>query len=1130
MSEISDSNELLICLKNTYLSLDNNLRINSEKKLSTLKNENITEFVTNLIKLLKIKTPEIDRNLRLSIILLLKRSITEKLDSNKKSKEEINNLIQQYLIIMVDTCISNKELENLKDTFILILDNTCDNTLIEILKYLKTQLTLIPLGSVNGVISILSSILYTSDIIINKELFISFLNLIFEMASDILQNTYKKYNEADISKISKEDYIKFNSMFYNIFTLFLDLCMKAKKREIKFKNEKNKNIIKYLDEALFIGIKLLVDLNTKDSNRIISWTGIKNIDKSINSMRISIFKYMNFNVNELSESNIDSNEKENHNQLIQIVILNLEWVIINKYTYIIKLDTDINYPDYSYSLLISFMFIYLKRILNKKFFINEYTSKFNILYKNILLPLLIMTDMEEKMALDETEVNNYLIDIDDIIYFNKHKRIKSSIGGLIKKFYCKNEGSNSFMIKYTINLIYYLIEETRNLSDTKNFDDNDIVILLLKHFNKNKIICALFLALNIFSENENKENKKNNYIILISFFSAIFPIIAENYHEYPLLQFQLIIFIKNYSYKLFNNDINVFEIIIKYLFEALFNTDHILISNSAGDALQKLFDISEKEGYDDNIDNDIDINNDNNIDIKGEKKLKINIKNILVRIASKNSKYLEKYILEIKITNFFDVLYQIITNYAKVDNFFFKNIFINLCQRINNELQKYITQDMNVDNADNNQTSKNKHKSKHKSKNKKNDINEYNNIIINKCFNIIKYLIENKAFRYNNSDVIENWIIPLIKYINNLNPLQLNEIYFDEDIIYIVNILMNFKGNAVGSSFTILKYLSKYINKIGGIDLAIYQLIDSLLKYCSNEIICNPRWYNEIFEAFKSGIKTKKDNKSGLYTCILIQTWIIKRKDLPQKCVGELIEEIIKNIIIILTGYYETKDINYDIYNFLGFTTTIITGLINYNNIVTTLLKKYSKENEIQNWIKIIIKENDILFQYEIKLIIYSINHIIRNGIIKGDFGFLLNLCLELLLCQKNNSKKEIKKSNKKMMDMNFIEDDDEDNKDDNYDDNNEEISDYKEMKDIINKTTNDIKNIDEFKYFNELLQYLKNNKNEIYLKWENSFNQEQKNKIINLISTKRINIQINSNDMMMVARRIVAIKRNKEN
>ena len=80
------------------------------------------------------------------------------------------------------------------------------------------------------------------------------------------------------------------------------------------------------------------------------------------------------------------------------------------------------------------------------------------------------------------------------------------------------------------------------------------------------------------------------------------------------------------------------------------------------------------------------------------------------------------------------------------------------------------------------------------------------------------------------------------------------------------------------------------------------------------------------------------------------------------------------------------------------------------------------------------------------------------------------------------------------------------------------------------NKTTNDIKNIDEFKYFNELLQYLKNNKNEIYLKWENSFNQEQKNKIINLISTKRINIQINSNDMMMVARRIVAIKRNKEN
>ena len=66
-----------------------------------------------------------------------------------------------------------------------------------------------------------------------------------------------------------------------------------------------------------------------------------------------------------------------------------------------KLDTEddnYSYSDYNYSLLIAYMFIFLKRILGKDNFIKEYTQQFNDLYKNILLTLLILTNLEEEMA------------------------------------------------------------------------------------------------------------------------------------------------------------------------------------------------------------------------------------------------------------------------------------------------------------------------------------------------------------------------------------------------------------------------------------------------------------------------------------------------------------------------------------------------------------------------------------------------------------------------------------------------------------------------------------------------------------------------------------------------------------
>ena len=414
MSMISyDSEEIITCLKNTYQSPDKNIRKSSEQKLNKLINQNLIEFISNLITIFK---KQLDNNLRLSIILFLKNSIEDKIENNLITSEELNSLIQIYILILVDQNISKKELNNFKDTFIILINNSSYQILLEIITYLKKQISELPLGSINGLISILSCLINASLIKKDKELFNSIFNPVIILTTDITENLYNKYAKIDLNKFNIEDYYKLNNIFFNIYELLFDSNIKAKK--ILEKENINENMINHLNKVYNIGIKLLVDINAKDNNRIISWTGQKEFDQNINHMKVSIFKFINLRLNKLNEYMLDKNSLDNHNQMIKIVMANLEWLIMNKFSYLIKMETsNINneYPDYNYSLLISFMFIYLKRILGKKTFINEFTSEFNLFFKNILLPLLIITEDEEKTAFNNDLVNDYLIDMNDII-------------------------------------------------------------------------------------------------------------------------------------------------------------------------------------------------------------------------------------------------------------------------------------------------------------------------------------------------------------------------------------------------------------------------------------------------------------------------------------------------------------------------------------------------------------------------------------------------------------------------------------------------------------------------------------------------------------------------------------------
>ena len=1078
MSSSFDINEILLCLKNTYSSPDKNIRLQSEQKLSKLKDENIVTFTTKLIDLLK--SSKIDHNLKIAIILLLKRGIKEKIEKEELENDSCNKLIQLYITILVNPILTNKELENLSETFGNLLNNTSGEILLEIIKYISKEITSMPLGSVNGVISILLSIIGSKTLA--KKYFLSCLEEVLSLSLSMIQNLYNEYEKINIEQ-NLQDYLKFNDIFSNSFELFFQCNFKASKRF----SIKDENTLNSFNNLFIIGAKILVNVKAKDNNRIISWTGNDKIDKNINSMKIKILKFLNLQVNDLPIIIMDKNKIEMHDQLIKIVLSNLEWIIMNKYTYLMKLETDSeeqDYPDHYYSLIISYMFIYLRRIFSKDNYISDYTMHYNNMYKNILLPLLLITNIEEEIALDNETFNGYSIDINDIIFDNKEKKIKSSLAGFIKVFCEKNMACYSFMVKYSVGLLDFLVNNINNLNDKSLFDQNDIIILLLKAYPKEKIICALILSLNIISDSSRDKNNYQNELLLRDFFERSFDSFIKNI-TYPCLKHQLILFISNYSLRFFEPDSNAFEANINYLFTSLFEMKYLLISNTSADTIQNFFSQKIQDEY--------------------------IVKETLLKVATNNSSNFENYISNTQISNFFDVLYQIMLNFEKTDNEFFKRIFEKVCKRIHVEIERHFRLKFKV--------KKERNKIKKKA-NEKTNLNDYN-IIINKCFNIIRMLMHIKDFVINNNELIENSLAPLVSYMNEPAKIE-----FDEDIITIIYLIIMHNRKLTPLCFSLIKNLYKYCDKVGGLLLDLYLLINACLAYGTEQILLNEEYLLGIISVFNSGINGIKFTNSAFYTCILIQTWLINCTNLPNQYLIELINTIITKINKIILNYKKTKSLGEELYDYLGYVTLILCGLINYSPIIISQLDQTNNRNSLEDWLTLIGKVNEPGFEYEIKVIIYSICAIIEKGVINGDINYLLNVSVELLKRQENNTKFELKKNSE--LGVNFVNDDEEESEND--DDNENEFNEYKEIKDLISKTINPIKDYDEFNMFRELLTLLKSKRNDIYTAWENSLSQDKKDEVYKIYGTKRITIQNNKNNNIQVARRILTIKRNNNN
>jgi hypothetical protein len=238
-------------------------------------------------------------------------------------------------------------------------------------------------------------------------------------------------------------------------------------------------------------------------------------------------------------------------------------------------------------------------------------------------------------------------------------------------------------------------------------------------------------------------------------------------------------------------------------------------------------------------------------------------------------------ILNTSYNNFFNVLFEITFKLNDSDLKEFQiQMFKNLCKRVLIETEK-----------------QNKKKFKIILSTKKNKINQIENnnnnqiFLINKCFNIIRTLMEKKIFVQTNYEIIEESLLPLLNYLDESKSIE-----FDEDLVLILTKMINYKKQLTKSTIYALQFLYKYADKNEGMLLDLFELVNNYIIYGMKEIESNSLLFNSLINIFKSSMNTEKFVKSPFYACSLIQIWIMNSNSIAKEVIIQFIHYSIEQI------------------------------------------------------------------------------------------------------------------------------------------------------------------------------------------------------------------------------------------
>ena len=1132
--EQKDLIEILKLLEETFKGKDTKKIEEAEKKLKEeFKDELYT--IPLLIQALSIKSIEkknITLDLHKSVVVYLKKIF---FNMNKNIPSE---LLFSYLVKILELIINHsKENPNIINiqifnylqniiTIILSSKNIVENTAYInqifniLLNTIDSEKKECFLQTAKSVILLCTSLLSSKSADTNnyEELlnnyYIKIINKIFSNVPNYLDPKNNIYNNDFISILK----VLFDGFYTNL----------TKMRKL-FDNDKKKDILfKFFREYGLYGYELLQLMPLFDEettkkygrpNSLIVFNSDENKYSEINQMKSKIFQFMSLIIqaSSLRKKNYDDEDKniiedaeliEIINKLIKLIVDSFQDILSSKEKfYFLRKYKDIDEEEDSFNALLFQICVFLNRCLVREPIKSQFSEHMRQFLLNIIFPLII-TISEEEMNFLEMEVEDYHGYIESITYDFKIKDFRTSACFLIYKISDKYEDMTNFILSFILEMLNYIVNEGKIQSEVKEYNVylKNIKDALINQFSE-EIKLDFTLLIILIMQNKLKNNPFfNNRLrdILISNQDKLHLI------KSPIIKYKLCKIYNLFLPKFFitSNDIQDENLKKKFISNAInFLLNNIIqnkIQNGNEDYCQALSYVAS-EAIKDML---------YTIQMRNIKENQLLLFYISQNLEN-NFHLLNKLIDYIDINTFFSVIEQILENISITE----RNLIF---ECLNNLTKKFIKEFVKSD-------------SDHKL-----FINQYFRILNNFLTGKNKINPDNKEEINKFNEIYDN----ILNYIKNPKKFNLYE-----ELVQLTEVYIKAFNGINERSSLVLKSIKTIIEQEKSTSSISYNYVSTFLSYIQKNISDKPLdqadLFNEILIIIKKSFTFNEETyeSSKTYALLLTLQILNLNPNLNEKILSFLILQSLNSFEY--ASIKEEQNISNNI-NQLAIA-NISLGFIFKPDLTFTILQKtikYSEKEELTYFEKFC---NLIFFISHIKNPDY--NPLLGKCIILGICGILTDkTCLDYLNNKKQNKlyllkvftnfvlkhKREkiaiLNKMMKRELNCNFVDDDKEEEEEEEEEDYEDEIDfEFNENVENILYGDNNINNSDEFKFYSQVMKYIKENDQDIYNHILDEIGNNNSYIIEDLFKIRNIKIVYNNKEYTVPRKTVKLVKKDRK-
>ena len=512
------------------------------KELSLQEYKNIFIHMKNIIIMYQryLKDSDINEILLKIILIMLKKNF---------EFNQYNNMVLLFLQLIKMILDNNNDLiGNRKKTenyFKLILDNINSNS------YNKEDFLILAKNSL-----MIYACLIDTNIIMEK----FFIEIIQNYIVPLCDFIFSKTQIYIIPSISYNN--EFISVLKCLYELLI-ICLKKMKRffpSIKRKELSDSHFLKYGSFSLDL-IKL-IPIIEKDEIILNNILVFKEDYKGFNIMKSHIFQCLCLIVeNHVYQlNNINNNDFLNIiYQIIYLIQESIKQILENENIFfnLRKIDDEKGEEEEYYNMLLYNMLYFLSKTIIKEPIKTEFIKNMQLFLLNIIFPLLVTLENESKYMSQEPE--SYCSYLNDLLYTLKCKDFRITGLILIKKIFDSFEDAPNFIFSYIIGMMDDILnkQEINN-----NIINNNIDI----KYN----IYEYYKSQNIFLNKYNEETK-------LDFCLLILILLQDNLEKYNILKNRLreILIKVQYNFSLIKNILIKIKIshLFKFVIPNLFNID-----------------------------------------------------------------------------------------------------------------------------------------------------------------------------------------------------------------------------------------------------------------------------------------------------------------------------------------------------------------------------------------------------------------------------------------------------------------------------------------------------------------------------------------------------------------------------